>query len=69
MEREGAETFCTCNYRALHHNKQPINTSPSFLRFQSYNCSGGSCHDYHVFFMTAVSSLRDVKHVALRAKQ
>lgn len=30
MEREGAETFCTCNYRALHHNKQPINTSPFF---------------------------------------
>lgn len=38
MEREAAETFCLCNYRALTHNKQPINTSPSFLRSQSCSC-------------------------------
>lgn len=69
MEREAAETLCPCNYRALTHNKQPINTSLSFLRSQSCNCLGGSCCKHHVFFMTAVSSLRDVKQVALRAKQ
>ncbi len=51
------------------HNKQPINTSPSLLRSRSCNCLGKSFCHHHVFFMTIVSSLRDVKHVALRAKQ
>ena len=69
MERAAAETFYLCNYRVPTHNKQPISPSPSFLRSRSSNCLGGSCFNHDVFFMTAVSSLRDVKHVALRAKQ
>ena len=70
MEREAAERYFAQAITELStHNKQPINTSPSFLRSPSCNCSEGSCCHHHVFFMTVVSSLRDVKHVALWAKQ
>ena len=69
MEREVAETFLQLQ------SSPPQQTTNQYLTFffprgpKAAIVLGEADAIHHVFFMTVVSSLRDVKHVALRAKQ